>query len=143
MSAILSGPLFESSDGALWTSVHRQNGGHYNTFCTSKGVNAMAALREFFPDGKADEMNFALFSTSGVHGHYGTIEDCEPWIGRPDPTEDSDEYANRDVTFVIVQPRLCTIRYGNVEVKTKDDIKFLKKLRASSWKAVAKIGAAK
>lgn len=36
-----------------------------------------AALRGMFPDAKADDMNFVLFSTSGVHGTYNTIEEAE------------------------------------------------------------------
>ncbi len=35
-----------------------------------------ALLREWFPDGRADEHNLVLFSTSGVHGSYLTLEDA-------------------------------------------------------------------
>lgn len=66
------------------------------------GADAMAALREMFPEGKADDLNFVLFSTSGVHGSYCSIEaaEAEPDLG---------------VTFLIVQPRIVGLRYGKGE----------------------------
>ena len=95
--------------------------------------DAEAALRRLFPDGEVNEMNFVLFSTSGVHGSYMTIEDCEAVMGVPDEC--------CDVTFLVVHPRLVCLRYGNIEV-TKDNAEWLKKLRASSWKIARQIGAA-
>lgn len=89
-------------------------------------VNEMTALREMFPDAKADNLNFVLFSTSGVHGTYMTIEDAEK--------------EGTDVTFVIVHPRLVSMRYGNVQPETPDDWTFLKTLRQSSWDVVKQIG---
>jgi hypothetical protein len=100
-------------------SVHRLIGG--------RGA-AMAALRELFPEGEANELNFVLFSTSGVHGTYCTIEACEAGD-------------TKDVTFLVIQPRIVALRYGNVEPLTPDDFTFLKKLRASSIKAVLTYGA--
>ena len=92
------------------------NGGHYSI---NQAVDSMGLLRAVFPDGEANEMNFCLFSTSGVHGTYRTIEEEEanPGCG---------------VTFVIVHPRLVTMQYGNVEPQTPEDFAFLKKLRQSS-----------
>jgi hypothetical protein len=90
--------------------------------------DGMAALRELFPNGQADDLNFVLFSTSGVHGTYCTIEAAE------------DE--GLDVTFLVVQPRIVGLRYGVCEPKTPEDFAFLKQLRASSHAAVLSIGAA-
>jgi hypothetical protein len=87
----------------------------------------LADLRGIFPDAKADEMNFCLFSTSGVHGSYTTIEQAE---GEPDG----------EVTVLVVHPRTVTLRYGNVPV-TAESAPYLKALRASSWAVVALIGA--
>lgn len=86
-----------------------------------------AGMRELIPEGKADDLNFVLFSTSGVHGSYCSIEDAEaePALG---------------VTFLIVQPRIVGVRYGNCEPRTTEDFAFLKALRASSREAVASIG---
>lgn len=92
------------------------DGGHYSI---NRARDGMDLLRLVFPDGEANEMNICLFSTSGVHGTYRTIEEeeADPGCG---------------VTFVIVHPRLVTMQYGNVEPKTKEDFAFLKKLRQSS-----------
>lgn len=130
-----SGPLFERADNGPWHSVHRKDGGHYNTFSV-KAADAMEALREFFPDGQADEMNFVLFSTSGVHGMYTTIEEVEAAIDLPGDHDDRVD----EVTFLIVQPRIVTLRYGNCLPRTPEDFAFLKKLRESSWAAAGQIG---
>lgn len=128
----LSGPIFEPSKHGPWRSVHGASGGHYNVFACEDWAG-MTALRELFPDGEADEMNFVLFSTSGVHGSYTTIEELET------DDSDDDEY-DPSLTFLVVQPRLCTLRYGECQPTTTDDFAFLKRLRESSHRAVAVIG---
>lgn len=100
----------------------------------------MKALRTFFPEAKANEMNFVLFSTSGGHGVYHTIEEEEAC-----PLEvpkNSYEVAKGTVgiTFVIVQPRIVAMRYGNCYPETPEDLDFLKRLRQSSWDVMAQIG---
>jgi hypothetical protein len=132
MAAELSGPVFERAASALFVSVHKQDGAHYNIF-EAKG---MAALRQIFPEGQADEMNFCLFSTSGVHGSYCTIEKAEKAFKK----KAHDDW-ECEVTFLIVQPRLVCLRYGNCQPESLDDFVYLKKLRASSHKVVQKIGA--
>ena len=94
----------------------------------------MEALRQLFPDGEANELNAALFSTSGVHGSYCLIEAVEEDMQR------EVRQGPRDVTFVVMQPRIVCMRYGCVEPRTADDIAFLKKLRASSMRALATVG---
>ncbi len=91
-------------------------GGHYSI---NRATDGMGLLRSVFPDAIANAMNFCLFSTSGVHGTYQTIEEEEkdPCIG---------------VTFVIVHPRLVTLQFGNAYPETKEDFSFLKTLRRSS-----------
>lgn len=135
--AILSGPMFYDPKGLAESSICKnglnksmgcfrpKSGGHYNHYFVYART-AMEHLRKVFPTGEANELNFVLFSTSGVHGTYATIEDSEEDGG--------------DVTFVIIQPRLCTIHYGTCEPKTKEDYSFLKKLRQSSWDVVQTIG---
>lgn len=92
-------------------------------------ISTLAHLQAIFPEPVADEMNFVLFSTSGVHGSYCTIEDLER-----DP-EDGNE-----VTVLVVHPRTVTLRYGAVPV-TPESAPYLKALRQSSWDVVARIGA--
>lgn len=144
MTAAVSGPMFELAEDDLFKSVHGKRGGHYNNFYFQKG-REMDALRQFFPEGEADEMNVVLFSTSGVHGSYTTIEEIEAGLAKygDDPDFDSegwpDDYHGSEITVLIVQPRLCTVRHGNATV-TLADIPYLKKLRETSQAALVKIG---
>lgn len=96
--------------------------------------DGMEALRQLFPDGEANDLNAVLFSTSGVHGTYCLIEAVEEDMLR------AEREGPRDVTFCVVQPRIVCMRYGCAEPRTTDDIAFLKKLRASSLRALATIG---
>ncbi|POZ49887.1 hypothetical protein [Methylovulum psychrotolerans] len=106
--------------------------------------NGLIVLRQLFPDGQADQLNFVLFSTSGVHGSYTSIEDEE---ALPD-AENSDEYdadgneveVRYGVTFLVVHPREVALRYGVAFPKTPDDFEFLKRLRKSSSEAIQLIG---
>lgn len=141
---MLTGPGAERSENRDFRSVHKAEGAHYNVF-EVKADREMAVLRDMFPDGEANEMNFVLFSTSGVHGSYITIEEIEAGLLKygEDPTfgdSEPDDWAGNDLTFLIVQPRIVCMRYGNAAVKLAD-IPFLKKLRASSLEAVGKIAA--
>lgn len=138
MSITVNGQMVETAQNGPWRSIHGKDGAHYNHYqCRTK--DGMTALREFFEDG-ADFMNFVLFSTSGVHGTYNTIEAAERWLAgdRPSDPEAGDYY--QVVTFLIVQPRICCLRYGNCRPETADDIAFLKQLREASLRAVQKLG---
>lgn len=88
--------------------------------------DGMAFLRMRFPDAVADSLNFVLFSTSGVHGSYLTIEDAEAEGGT--------------VTFLLIQPRTVNCYYGNCQPESPDDFRFLKVLRASSHAVCCGIG---
>lgn len=150
---ILSGPMFQPAinDCSESTKCEKaynrtlncfepKSGGHYNHYSV-KTEMAMVQLRRIFPEGIANELNFILFSTSGVHGTYNTIEDAEKVLTTAPVDLDKNDYYLSEVTFVIIQPRLCTIHYGNCEPKNIKDIEFLKSLRQSSWDAVLTIGA--
>jgi len=144
MTTIASGPMFEGREDADFKSVSGKDGGHYNNYYIKQG-REMEVLRRWFPDGKANEYNMVLFSTSGVHGTYTTIEEVERGLRKygDEPSFESDEWPDDwhgdEVTILIVQPRICTVRHGNVKV-TLADIEFLKELRASSHAELAKIG---
>ena len=136
----LSGPMFEPKEHGLFRSIHNKEGAHYNIYAVGREdyTYGMDALRSIFPEGKADELNVCLFSTSGVHGTYITIEEVEDFINNPNAENEGCD----TVTFLVIHPRIVCMRYGNCEPKTKEDFSFLKKLRASSWKELAKIGKA-
>ncbi len=87
----------------------------------------MASLRQMFPEAEADDLNFVLFSTSGTHGSYLTIEDVESSLDTDEPER---------LTVLVVQPRTVRMLYGNIEV-TKEDVPFLKALRTSSASVLA------
>lgn len=136
-----SGPMFEPADDEWRKSGTGKTGAHYNIFSTKGPDQALDLLRHYFPTGEADALNFVLFSTSGVHGSYETIEEAWARIGKP-LGEDAPEIVTEwEVTFLIVQSRLVGMTYGECRIRTADDFEFLKKLRASSWAAVQKIGA--
>lgn len=120
----------------MWKSMDKNHpdSAHYCVMKRQEGVSGMDALRAMFPDAEVNTMNFVLFSTSGVHGTYNTIEDAESCL------DGNDEEGMTEVTFLIVHPRLVSLRYGNCEPETKDDISFLKQLRENSYKVVAQIG---
>jgi hypothetical protein len=114
-------------------SIYNKKGGHYNIF---RGLT-IEDLIDLFPDGEANEMNFALFSTSGVHGTYSTIEDVIRSHYLP---KDNEEYLEEmSVTVLVIHPRLVCMKYGHVYFK-EEHIDFLKKLRDSSKQAIMKIG---
>ena len=121
----------------MWTNVNRSRQGSpdYSVFRLDDVSYGMAALREIFPTAQANEMNFVLFSTSGVHGTYTLIADIEFDI----KAGVSEEGFNR-LTFLIVQPRLVTLRYGICLPETLDDIRYLKKLRETSSLEASLIG---
>lgn len=100
---------------------------NYYTATKVETSAAMTTLRERFPEGLANDLNVVLFSTSGVHGTYATIEDAEQ----------AEESAL--VTFLIICPRTVQTYYGNCRPETADDFAFLKRLRASSREILGKL----
>lgn len=144
MSMKLSGPMFEPAEDEWRESIFRKSGGHYNVFGTKTDDLGLAFLRQWFPEGEANEMNIVFFSTSGVHGMYTTLEELEASTtayGFEKPPDDSpDEWCWPTVTFLVVQPRLVSMTYGNARVRSQEDIEFLRKLRASSWGVAQGVG---
>ncbi len=106
------------------------SGDHYSIMQRKDAeFNGMAALRECFPNGIANEMNFVLFSTSGIHGSYTTIEEASSEMER-----------EPEITFQIIQPRIVCIKYGTCKPESQKDLDYLSKLRKSSHEVIAKIG---
>lgn len=120
----------------MWEGVDksRLDSAHYSVMRKVQGYSGMEALRTMFPEGAADDLNMVLFSTSGVHGTYNTIEEAEQHLTAP-----TDETCG-GVTFLVLHPRLVALRYGCCDPKTQADIDYLKRLRASSHAQLAKIG---
>lgn len=119
--------LRDKTTTPFWESVGGSGCGYYGVWRLTDNALGMDALKAMFPEAKVEDMNFVLFSTSGVHGSYRTIEEE---LAAP----------GQGVSFTIVQPRRVAMRYGTVFPKTEDDFIFLKSLRASSWSTIPKIG---
>lgn len=151
MTIILSGPMAEppSHDGhhKIFPSEGR-GGAHYSVWHLDAGDMGkgdpevgMRSLRQLFPDGKATENNFVLFSTSGVHGSYTTLEEIESGLAIYgddfDPGDyEPDDWHGNTLTVLVVQPRIVCLRCGNIRVR-EADIPYLKALRASSLAAIS------
>ena len=105
-----------------------------------KDEDGMSILKSNFPDGEANGMNFVLFSTSGVHGSYTTMEEIE--LAFPNAGTLPDGEYLRLLTFVIIRPRVLSLLYGNCEPMELGDFVFLRKLRQSSWDAILTVGKA-
>lgn len=118
----------------MWKNLQPSREGSCYYSVLQLAGDGMEALRQLFPDGEANDLNAVLFSTSGVHGTYCLIEAVEEDMQR------AEREGPRDVTFVVIQPRIVCMRYGCAEPRTADDIAFLKKLRASSLRALVTIG---
>ena len=147
MSAtFFGGPAFQPVDEG-WRRSSKQ-GGHYNIYAASADPEAsIVALREWFcDDSTVNELNFILFSTSGVHGSYTTIEEIEASMSKyptePDGDDWPDDYCSPEITFLVVQPRLVGMTYGLAKIRNADDVAWVKRVRDLSCKAVAKIGGA-
>jgi hypothetical protein len=117
----------------MMKSIFRKDGGHYNIFTD---IN-IEELKSIFPNGEANELNFVLFSTSGIHGTGSTIEEQ---VRRNSLPLDNEEYISQmTVDILIIHPRLVCIKFDTIDF-TVEDVEYLKKLRDSSMKAIMKIG---
>ena len=95
------------------------------------GLDATVYLRNLFPTGEADELNFVFFSTSGIHGSYITIEEISEESLYP-----------AEITYLLIHPRTVAMVYGTLTLRNSSDVAWAKKLRATSLAVVAKIGRA-
>src|SRR5690349_13794870 len=106
----------------------QKEGAHYNIWRISQG--GVKGLREMFPNAQANEMNFVLFSTLGVHGNYTTIEEIEHSLMKygssPDFLRDEngekvpDDWRGTSITATVYHPRIIGVGFGNLEVTFED-----------------------
>jgi len=103
---------------------------HYKNF---ENLKTIEDIKKHFPDGKCNEMNLFMASTSGVHGSYTTLDDIQKCYDKGCNCEEYDGFEGHDftLTVMIFHPRLVCIKYGNIEVAEKD-IPYLRGLVASS-----------
>jgi len=91
-------------------------------------LESIDSIRTIFPDGKADDLNWLLLSTSGVHGSYCSIDHVE---------EEWDDDGGNYITALVVRPRLVCLQYGEIEIEKKD-IPYLRGLVASTLEQIPK-----
>lgn len=101
-------------------------------------INTIDDLKSIFPDGKADDLNWCLLSTSGMHGTYTKIDTLKEYFSNPQrfvKEENGGEDFDPRVTVLVVRPREVSMLYGHIEVEEKD-LKYLSDLVESSLRKV-------
>ena len=82
---------------------------------------------------EASEPSYLLLSTEGWHGSNWTLNDCERIL------KDEDEVWTTKgayITVFIVCPQSVTLRWGNVRLKTQQEIDWLRKRQAESLELI-------
>jgi hypothetical protein len=96
-------------------------------------VKEIRSLREFknlFPEGYEARNNWVFLSTQGAHGTRQTLDDVEDII--------TDKNVDKHwITVLVVQPRLCNMFYGDIQVGNKD-IPFLRQLVKNTLDVIPK-----
>ncbi len=124
----------------LFEFVPENEPGLGNVF-RARRILSVEELMVMFPRGVADELNFCLFSTSGVHGTYSTVEDVERYIQSvPEDKRKCDDDRCDTITFLVIRPRSLIFNYGNVRVETQNDVEILRELRSRSSHIASSLG---
>lgn len=97
-------------------------------------IRSMRDIKESFPDGEADGLNWLFCSTAGRHGSYKSLDEIETIIRGTHPTTAPFENGKYTATVMIVHPRLCTVKYGEIQVGLSD-VALLRRLVSSTLKA--------
>lgn len=141
MTAPAPKPYVVTGNGGFYSIVHIDN--RNGKVDHEEGRRALLLT---FPDGNANPECFALFSTSGIHGTYLSLEEVAASIERYGDTasfpdgEEPDDWCPPRITVLVVEPRIVRLRCGEVVV-FKEDLPWLRRLRLTSWAAVLQIGA--
>lgn len=98
-------------------------------------IRSMRDVKESFPTGSADKLNWIFCSTAGRHGSYKTLDEIETIIRGKDEGTAAFENGKYTVTVMIVHPRLCIVKYGEIQVGLSD-VALLRRLVASTLEEV-------
>jgi hypothetical protein len=121
--------MFQPKEDKFWKSSFGKEGGHYNIYWLKDSARGMEAIKEFFPDGTCNQFNIFIPSTSGVHGMYTTLDELEASIKK---------YGFQETEGMLDDPPDDWVRIARADAKvTLEDIPYLRKLAASSTKALA------
>ena len=110
------------------------HGAHYTIY----GFSSIDDLKRIFPEGKANDLNWFVASTSGVHGTYSTLDEIEKSIHTPVSEQKEDEYYPTELTCLIIMPRLVCLTYGCIEITKQEEIDYLRTLISSSLQEIVK-----
>ena len=121
----LNGNLIDASGNSAPTA-------HYHVFDALKTIED---LKTIFPDGKADDLNWVFLSTSGIHGSYITLDDLEK---DSDCAECIDDEGNTHITILVLHPRMCCIKFGEMKINLKNDSQYLRGLVKSTVEEITK-----
>lgn len=94
-------------------------------------ITSIQEVRQLFPNGFADELNWLLCSTSGIHGSYLTLDELEYIIRGEDPNNPPLPNGKWYITILIIFPRRVTMLYGEIMIGL-EDIQYLRKLVRST-----------
>lgn len=91
-------------------------------------LEGIAHLKKIFPDGEADDLNWCVLSTSGVHGLSTTLDDLERECN-------GEECQHLSITVLVIMPRVVSMLWGHIDI-TLEDIPYLRKLVTSSLRFI-------
>ncbi|WP_413373333.1 hypothetical protein [Paenibacillus taichungensis] len=97
-------------------------------------IKTIDDLKSIFPDGQADELNWCMLSTSGVHGTYTKLETIREYFSNPQEfveEQNGGEDFEPKVTVLVVKPREISMLHGHIKVD-EHDIEYLNDLVSSS-----------
>ena len=101
-------------------------------------LRSMREIRTIFPDGEADERNWLFVATGGYHGTHRGLNEAEKVLrDAEDRYSNTMENGKTFVTVLVVHPRLCVLKYGEIQVNL-EELKFLRKLVQSSIESIKK-----
>ena len=109
-----------------------------NKYYSTEEDNSWESIRSVFPTpNDVNEDNLILFSTSGVHGSYRTIEEIRENCKKAGvPLSEN----TQSITYVLIQPRIVHTIYGVVVPKSEEDLKYLNELRLKSRQELQFLG---
>jgi len=91
-------------------------------------IEGIEHLKGIFPDGEANDLNWCMLSTSGVHGLYINLDDIEKEFNKG-------EHRVLDITVLVIMPRIVSMLWGNISIVLAD-IPYLRKLVTSSLRFI-------
>jgi len=104
--------------------------GVYDETYSVSEIRSIRDIKKIFPDGYEAKNNWFFLSTQGAHGKHDTLDEIEDLMH----SKDIKKYW---ITCLIVQPRLCNLYYGYVQVNLKD-IPFLRQLVKNTLEVIPK-----